>query len=696
MLRPPSRQASRRSSFNILIRRPSVEALRSPPDTLRSKTRPDGLPHSPDRPKSRSRAATVDATSGSVRSILRDKNTPNSGLEEPARTRSRAATFDTKSGSVRSILLDHPTPGTGKSVRFYGPYTPAPADPDESFLERLQRSESMSSSISSAMPRFAPPSKSRRSVVEIFPKDSPASNTSESAPDFFGTLDVPPIAPLGLGFGSDAAKADAHLDEFTSTPYKDKDQEREDNLPKEHGRVLRRKDRSQRLPPSAMHDRSHSFSFGQTVFHSLDQSGSKRSSTSTKSSIISDDSGISAASSPSTNGRNRAQSDTGFMSMLRNPHPNTPESALAGGRAGKKNSTASEPDPFSADARTYYTPQTMIPTTPEGPSRHVRQASKEESIIFSLQAQLDMQNELCGQFETDLRAREELVEVLSKKLLEVEQEDAQKRKILRMWKKKVVELERTCRSLEDEVEGSRQESMDRSLMDEASSEALRMLHRQIAALERERKGLQRTEHDLREEVKRLEALVNDKTNEVTDLQQSSADENAQEERSEREAELEQRNEEEKTRHEAVETAWKEEKEDLLAAAETHKLENVELIALLEELKHQLRARDDEIGTLKTELGASGERANEAAKRLEAAETKDRAVESDHESHKIQVLGLQEKVAATEEAWTESERKVSELEDSVQELWDVKEALEVERERFSKQKARSTRCSRSSK
>jgi hypothetical protein len=45
---------------------------------------------------------------------------------------------------------------------------------------------------------------------------------------------------------------------------------------------------------------------------------------------------------------------------------------------------ASEPDPFSANANTYYTPQTMIPATPpKGTVKHARKTLKEESLIIS-------------------------------------------------------------------------------------------------------------------------------------------------------------------------------------------------------------------------------------------------------------------------------------------------------------------------
>ncbi|KAJ6606592.1 hypothetical protein DFH09DRAFT_1387804 [Mycena vulgaris] len=627
-------KATRRSSFNILItRRPSIDALRSPPETPRS--------------------------------MSRREESPNSNP-----TRNRAATFG---GSVRSILREANTPGTGKSVRFYSrdaydvaapeqsqetnyrPFISRSTPPEETFLQHLQRSDSGdSSNASSAMPRFASSSRySRPTVAEVF---SPSSSTADSphsrprgqAPhltNFFGGLDVPPIASLSVGIHRDLPDA------LSSTSLRDGG----------NGSTI-----------------STSFSFGQTVFYSMEHSDSKRSS-SGKSSLISDidsdrtsdrTSASSSSSSPSL-GRNRLLSDTVFMSMMRGTPPKVMDGANGESPSGKEGSVAPEPDPFSAHATTYYTPQTMIPTTPpQTVSHHVRQASKEESIIFSLQTQLDMQSELCGQLEADLRARDEFVEVLGKKLVEAEEEDAKKRKFLRAWKKKVGELEKTCRFLEDEVEGSRQESTERSIMDEASSEALQMLHRQISGLEREREGWKRTEVVLREELRRLEILAGKRRNEAVKLRESlgslSEKEGKQKEQEQTiEAAMQQRSEEEKQRHKAIEMAWQVEKDGMLSAMDNIKLSNIGLVTELDDFKQQLGARDDEIVALRAELFAARDCAERTVASLEATEAGKCALAMERDSLKLQVIKLQEKTATAE--------------DDLQGLWDIRESLEKERE-----------------
>ena len=88
----------------------------------------------------------------------------------------------------------------------------------------------------------------------------------------------------------------------------------------------------------------------------------------------------------------------------------------------------------------------MIPTTP--PEGTLKKTS-EESLIISLQTQLALKTELCEHYETDLKARDELVEILGKKLANLEKDDTKRKNTLRSWKKKVQELERLCRQLEE-------------------------------------------------------------------------------------------------------------------------------------------------------------------------------------------------------------------------------------------------------
>ncbi|KAG9310992.1 hypothetical protein JVU11DRAFT_8870 [Chiua virens] len=160
------------------------------------------------------------------------------------------------------------------------------------------------------------------------------------------------------------------------------------------------------------------------------------------------------------------------------------------------------PDPFRINATTYYTHQTP-PTPPSGV--HSRTASREEDFIWSLRTQLALQQEMCAQFEIDLNARDELVEALTLRLEASEKENDKRKTVVRSWKKKAAELERMCRHLEEEVDNSRRESMGRSIIDEASGEALRQLHRQISQLEREKKDVEAERNSLAQTVENMEA-----------------------------------------------------------------------------------------------------------------------------------------------------------------------------------------------
>ena len=109
----------------------------------------------------------------------------------------------------------------------------------------------------------------------------------------------------------------------------------------------------------------------------------------------------------------------------------------------------------------------MVPTIP-GVLKHGQKTSKKESLISFLQTQLTLKTELCGHYETDLKASDELVKILRQKLASLEGDDTQCKNVLQSWKKKVQELKRLCRQLEETAEDSKQERMECSAMDKAS------------------------------------------------------------------------------------------------------------------------------------------------------------------------------------------------------------------------------------
>lgn len=138
-------------------------------------------------------------------------------------------------------------------------------------------------------------------------------------------------------------------------------------------------------------------------------------------------------------------------------------------------------------------------------------------MIWSLRTQLAFQQELCTQYEIDLGARDELVQGLTTRLDFTEKENEKRKNTLRSWKKKAVELEKMCRHLEDEVDTSRQETLERSIMDEATGEALRQLHSQISSLEREKEEVAAKESILRSERDALELAIKEQDKELVAL-----------------------------------------------------------------------------------------------------------------------------------------------------------------------------------
>ncbi|ESK93895.1 hypothetical protein Moror_13002 [Moniliophthora roreri MCA 2997] len=666
-------------------------------------------------------------------------------------------------GSVRSILREPNTPGTGRNVRFfsrdaYKVMTPDQSSTDIDYQPLPSPLPPPKDDPPSVVTRAASsPKNSRPTLAEVFTpleseappssaasKDEPASMVISDAPtntsnllDFSQDIKLP-VLPPGLGFDIDFDSAlELPMSEddkppssgvaMTSTPYRDtrkaKGKEREVILEDEPFHVdesiFHSTEKSLKASPG-LHGRSQSLSMGQTAYFSMTNGSDRSSRSSIVPSLVSDVKTFStdSPSQSSIRSRSRALSDTVFHSVLRGSPSKPPVEADINDESSSEivvySAKGPEPDPFSANARTYYTPQTMIPTTPpRGAPTHVRKTSKEDSLIVSLQTQLALQTELCGQYETDLRARDELVELLSQKMSELEKEEVKRKGVLRAWKKKVQELERACRLLEEEVEGSRQESMERSLMDEASGEALRMLHRQIANLEREKGDMSRREEVLREEVETLEVLVKERSEDILNLKEKlwKQDESQRElqegirqaneqmemlgnvsigmidedELKRHMAEAELKNEEEKQRHHEAEGEWEKQRTELILTAENAKAERISLEGELEALKQQLKSRDDELATLKSELEAQWGHAEKATDRIEALSAEKDEVEKERHALELERNTLQKDVQTLQADKATLQERCQELEDEKGELekeyQDLNGALEEFRERM---------------
>ncbi|TRM60044.1 hypothetical protein BD626DRAFT_632821 [Schizophyllum amplum] len=720
-------------SLDILRPRPSVEALRAAdPDHF------DGRPQGPRSPTA----------------------PPSSTLPGPF-TIGEEANY----GSVRSIMREPNTPGTGQNVRFFSRNAYLTISPDTSmdsaipqpvqdvkFMERLQRASG-----SQTLPAIlSPKGRSRPGLGSVFSplqdQDGPAATNPF---DMSQEIHLPPMPPPGLSLAMDiqtqlpemsADLTGAHG--MTSTPAaKGKCKQKEElpvvdlsdstkELPQvpiipESGppaeNIFHAQEKAPRLP-SLLHERSQSFSFGQTLYHSMVPGGdskrnsksSDKSDTTHRSSVASSEVAYSSsdvksgtpssrptdspASSTSAKSRSRAFSDTRFYSMMRSSPVSSrsiPELDINDESSADivvSPEPAPQPDPFNAHANTS--------------SMHSRKTSKEDALICSLQTQLALQTELVGQYETDLRARDETVLILERRIQESEKEEGRRRATLRAMRKKVLELEKHVRYLEEEVDSSQQVSMERSIMDEASGQALRTLHRQIADLEREKDAMMRREDALHDEVNALQHSVRERADEVEELRETlrKRDEHARElqagitsarEQMEQmgnisicvdEDELRRLASERENRDDAAERRraaefqWQEERSELLTRTEGLVVERDQLREEKERLREeydakcaQLHTRDEEYTTLRAELEAQWDRTEKMTAESDELKKKMEEVEEERDNLKAVVEDLEQKITSMEVEWTESENKRNEFEAEAQELWEAKEGAEKDKE-----------------
>lgn len=378
---------------------------------------------------------------------------------------------------------------------------------------------------------------------------------------------------------------------------------------------------------------------------------------------------------------------------------------------------AESPDPFRVDAANYYTSDAGIPDSPPkliharsasgesartmnsiiAPSQKSakshnssgasqRSASKrveDSDLLLSLQTQLAFHQELTSQYELDLSARDELVILLSSKLKTSEEENEKRAKTVRGWRKKIAELERACRSLEDQVDRSKQESFERSVMDEASSEALRHLHRQISQLEKERNDTEKREQDLKTENRRLKEEVSMRKEMEQNLQEGierakadmeamrSADQSMERGVDDMKflmTQGEKEYNEEFERHQAAESAWNEER-DLLTSR----------LVQIDDLQEKLNATQNEMITLKEELEVQWTNTESLSEKMQQLEKDKGALEAERDYLKDEITNLEARMSDMEVEWTESENKRNEVEASAMESWAAEQKAIEERD-----------------
>ncbi|KAI0045170.1 hypothetical protein FA95DRAFT_1451001, partial [Auriscalpium vulgare] len=588
-------------------------------------------------------------------------------------------------GSLRSILRDRNTPATGQSVRFFSrdaykvtsPEVSAASEHEEPFMDRLQLSDS---SAASSRPR---PPLTHDLFTPTRSSDSPSTASPMlPTPSFMGPLPPPDISNIfdlsqvdlpAIPTGG-VSLLDTAVEEFEGDGSKDSISASLRQFTKPPSPLTEHNDTVFHSAEKPTHDRSQSFSFGQTVFSLMPQPSPQ------------DNARLSAGAlaeaypgrSPS---RNRSMSDTMFHTMLRSKspieadiHDVSSSSLVPFASPAAEQSQRAEPDPFSANATTYYTPGKIMPPTPPPPT-HTRKASREEDLIWSLQTQLTLQQELCAQYEIDLGARDELVSTLSGRLENLEKDAEKRRNVTRGWKKKVQELEKLCRHLEEEVDHSRQESFERSVMDEASGEALRQLHRQIADLEREKgDAVKRAEEEKAERASAVEQLTaelkkrQDGEKALKDGIKKAREEIEQMGRDGLPAVVGhgQASKDEREGHE-----WAEERAQFIAAAEASAQTTTALQGDLDYARQALVQKEEEMSMLRAELESQWKHTEEAGERLEE-------MKQERDTLQSELVALEVKVENMELEFNQGENRRVEAEADVQDLVEAKEQLEQEK------------------
>ncbi|KAI0360245.1 hypothetical protein OH77DRAFT_1392529 [Trametes cingulata] len=573
-----------------------------------------------------------------------------------------------KFNSLRSILRDGNTPATGQSVRFFSRDAYKIISPDVSAASAAG-SEPEATSFGARI-KASSSTPVRPTVQDVFspPQSSmmkplPPPNNSNIF-DLSQDMDLPPI-PI--------SKDTPLLDTAIELPS---DAETDGTVPRPDVEGEFRSSTPSNRPPSGLHDRSHSFSFGQTVFHSLASGGRE-------SPISSANSSGSFSRGSLKPKRNRAYSDTVFHSFAPSSTPReapVPEADIDDRSSGAlvvyttPESPEKVKDPFGANAKAYYTPGTGVPPTPPSSAPvHGRKASREEDLILSLRTQLALQTELCAQYEVDLGARDELMRMLQSRLDESQRECERRKNVIRGWRKRVSELERCVHALQDEVDRSREESAERSVMDEASGQALRTLHRRIEDLEREKTASEKREQRTAEELKETKTALESAKEELARRDEAERELKDGIARAREQMELMDVSMEAEAERSRVFSAvgWEEEKKALTTANEALRADHLTVQTQLEDAREDAQRANGELAVLKAELEAQWRGTEAQTERITE-------LERERDEMRGEVDALNARIGEMEGEWTQAENRKNELEAEVQELWSVKEELEKER------------------
>ncbi|KAL5498223.1 hypothetical protein ACEPAH_2353 [Sanghuangporus vaninii] len=230
-----------------------------------------------------------------------------------------------------------------------------------------------------------------------------------------------------------------------------------------------------------------------------------------------------------------------------------------------------EPDPFRADASNYYNPAAGFPKTPprighvrsdsvvsgvsmnsgrsvsavshhsdsgsrlsHGSAREYGLSAEGIETINALRTKLTFYEELATQYEADIRARDAHAALMSQKLQAHEAEAEKRARAMRGMRRRVAELERAAAALEEQAEKNALESFERSALDGANEDALKRLKMQMEEMasdaDKLRNETARRDHaaevesrELREKLAKMQEENEKLRRNINVLKQESAD-----------------------------------------------------------------------------------------------------------------------------------------------------------------------------
>lgn len=314
-------------------------------------------------------------------------------------------------------------------------------------------------------------------------------------------------------------------------------------------------------------------------------------------------------------------------------------------------------------------------------SSNVDLISEDESVLRQLHTRLSLLNELVGQFQTDILARDELVELLTKQLHTLEEEDVKKRELLKAWKLKVLELDNVCQALQEEVDDSKEVTLG----------ILEALRTRVSELIKEKEEWKSQDALYKEKIATLEGLVeglSTEKNENAVKLTTAQEEGRQKLQAEKEVlhaethrykqlglDRQQEMEEERKRHMIAQKEWEEHRSQLTDQVENLTAEKLSLRREVDRLREGLAASDERVEATRKELEAQRRHVETDAEQMEVSEKHRREIEEERNALRADVDELTRKINTMEVEWTTSENQKLGLEHNAQNLLRAQERLE---------------------